>query len=259
MNGMTITVLGRGSKGNSIIVGYGDAAVMIDVGFEIGELLSRLKTADIAISSIRALLVTHGHTDHTRGITDFSKHASVPVHMSEKLFLSGTGAYGPGSRAWLNLDKKQTVFFKEGDNIRIGDFEVTPISVSHDSVSPVGFIIKTGGEKLSVVTDAGEISRQSKDAMKESDVIMLESSYDPEMLWNSPRTYVLKRRISGPKGHLSNEKSAEILSELISSRTRDVILLHLSGECNTPELARKAAFDKNPALKDGLVKLHVSG
>ena len=259
MNGTTITVLGSGSKANSIVIQHNDSAIMIDAGFDIGELLSRLKTANIAIASIRALFITHGHIDHTRGITDYNKHASIPVYMTEKLFLSGTASEKPGSRAWLNLDKKQAVFFKEGDNIRIGDFEVTPISVSHDSVSPVGFIIKAGDKKLSLVTDTGEISQESKEAMKESDVIMLESNHDTEMLRNSQRHFLLKKRISGAKGHLSNEKSAKILSEIISSKTTDVILLHLSSECNTPELARKVAFDKNPALKEGLVKLHLSG
>ncbi len=255
---MRITVLGSGSGGNSIIVQQEDSSIMIDAGFELDVLLSRLKTANIAISSVRALLITHGHIDHTRGITDLNKHASIPVYMAEKLFISATGAKKPGSYAWLTLERNQVVLFKEWDHIWIGNFEVTPIPVSHDYVSPVGFIIKAGAEKLSLVTDAGEISQESKDAMKDSNVIMLESNHDPEMLRNSPRTDILKKRISGTRGHLSNEKSADILSEIISSSTSDVVLLHLSEECNTPDLARKATLDRNPALQEGLIHLHVA-
>jgi phosphoribosyl 1,2-cyclic phosphodiesterase len=255
---MIITVLGSGSKANSIVIQHQDSAIMIDAGFDLDIMLSKLKSANIATSSIQALFITHGHIDHTRGITDLNRYASIPVYMTEKLFISGTGAGKPNAKAWLNLDKSQAVLFKEWNNIRIGDFEVTPISVSHDSVSPVGFVVKAGGEKLSIVTDTGELSRKSKDAIKDSSVIMLESNHDSEMLHKSSRPYFLKKRISGVKGHLSNEKSAEVLSAIITSRTSDVILLHLSGECNTPELAKKAAFDKNPALKTGLVKLHIT-
>ena len=164
-NGMTITVLGSGSGGNAIVIQHGDSSVMIDAGFELDDILYRLKTANIAISSIKALFITHGHIDHTRGIANLNKHASIPVYMTEKLFLSATGANNPDSSVWLNLDKSQACLFKEWDNICIGSFEVTPIPVSHDHVSPVGFIIKVGGEKLSLVTDAGELSQQSKDAI----------------------------------------------------------------------------------------------
>lgn len=258
MNGMTITVLGSGSGGNSFVIQHEGNAIMIDAGFELDEILYRLKTANIAIASIQALFITHGHIDHTRGIANLNKYASIPVYMTEKLFLSATGANNPDSSVWLNLDKSQAFLFKEWDNLCVGSFEVTPIPVSHDHVSPVGFIIKVGGQKLSLVTDAGELSQQSKDAMKDSNVIMLESNHDPEMLQDSRRPSYLKKRISSAKGHLSNEKSAEILSEIISPRTRDVILLHLSEECNTPELARTAAIRKNPVLKNGLINLHVA-
>jgi phosphoribosyl 1,2-cyclic phosphodiesterase len=255
---MIITVLGSGSKANSIVIQHQDNAIMIDAGFDLDVMLSKLKSANIATSSIQALFITHGHSDHTMGITAFNKHTSIPVYMAENLFNSSIGINKPSFGTCLNLERNQAVLFNEWDNIFIGDFEVTPIPVSHDFVSSVGFIIKTGKEKLSIVTDTGELSRKSKDAMTDSSVIMLESNHDPEMLHESSRPLFLKKRISGVKGHLSNEKSAEVLSEIITSRTSDIILLHLSGECNTPELARKAAFDKNPTLKTGLVKLHIT-
>jgi phosphoribosyl 1,2-cyclic phosphodiesterase len=256
---MTITVLGSGSKGNSIVIQYGKSAIMVDAGFKLEEMLQKMEKANISVTSIRALFITHGHADHTVGISDLSRHASIPVYMTDGLFLSATGGSGKlDSRAWLDLSRSKVVLFSARDRFNIAGFEVTPIPVSHDSVSPVGFIIEAGGIKLSIVTDAGEISSQSKDAMRNSDVIMLESNFDPEMLRNSQRPFFLKRRISGPKGHLSNEKSADIVSEILSERTRDLVLLHLSGECNTPELARNAVLDRNPSLKDGVVKLHVA-
>lgn len=256
---MTITVLGSGSKGNSIVIQYGKSAIMVDAGFKLEEMLQRLEKAHISPSSIQALLITHGHGDHTVGISDLSRHSSIPVYMTDDLFLSATGVSGKfDSRAWLDLDGKKAMLFSARDRFHVAGFDVTPVPVSHDSVSPVGFIIEAGGIKLSIVTDAGEISSQSKDAMRNSDVIMLESNFDSEMLRNSQRPFFLKRRISGPKGHLSNEKSADIVSEILSERTKDLVLLHLSGECNTPELARNAVFEGNPTLKASGVNLHVA-
>ncbi|MFA6292543.1 MAG: MBL fold metallo-hydrolase [Victivallales bacterium] len=256
---MTITVLGSGSKGNSIVIQHGKSAIMVDAGFKLEEMLQKMEKANISVNSIMALFITHGHADHTVGISDLSRHASIPVYMTDDLFLSATGGSGkPDSRAWLDLSRSKAVLFSARDRFKIAGFEVTPVPVSHDSVSPVGFIVEAGGIKLSIVIDAGDISSQSKDAMRNSDVIMIESNYDPEMLRNSQRPFFLKRRISGPKGHLSNEKSADIVSEILSERTKDLVLLHLSGKCNTPELARKAALDRNPAIKDGIVNLHIS-
>ncbi len=256
---MTITVLGSGSKGNSIIVQQGKSSIMVDAGFKLDDMLQRMENSNISADSVQALLITHGHADHTAGIADMSRHASIPVYMTEDLYLSATGGSGKqGSRAWLDLSRSKAVLFSTRESFHVAGFEVTPLPVSHDSVSPVGFIIEAGGIKLSIVTDAGDIYKQSKGMMRDSDVIMIESNFDPEMLRNSQRPFFLKRRISGPKGHLSNEKSAETVSEIISDRTSDLVLLHLSGECNTPELARKAALERNPVLKDGTVNLHVA-
>ncbi len=231
---------------------------MIDAGFILNDILFRMKSANIAISSIQALLISHGHSDHINGLSDLNRYASIPVYMTESLFLSSTGATSASPPAWLDLDKDRVIFFKEWNNISIGSIAVTPIPVSHDSISPVGFIMKAGNKKLSLVTDTGEISRAGKDAMKDSNVIMLESNHDNEMLWKSPRHFLLKKRISSTTGHLNNEKSAEILSEIISPNTSDVVLLHLSQECNTPELAVKSVMDRNRSVKDGAIKLHVA-
>lgn len=256
---MKITVLGSGSKGNSIVVQHGKIAIMVDAGFKLEEMIQKLEKSNIPVNSIQALFITHGHADHTVGISDLSRHASIPVYMAGDLFLSATGGSGkPASRAWLDLGGKKAVLFSARDRFSVAGFEVTPVPVSHDSISPVGFIIEAGGIKLSIVTDAGEISSQSKDAMRNSDVIMIESNYDPEMLRNSQRPFFLKRRISGSKGHLSNEKSADIVSEILSDRTRNLVLLHLSGECNTPELARNAVLGRNPSLKERGINLHVA-
>lgn len=257
---MRITVLGSGSKGNSIVVQHGNGAIMIDAGFKLDEMLQRMDKAYIALASIQALFITHGHCDHTAAIADLTRLAAIPVFMAEELFLSATGVSArPGSVAWLALNRDKAALFAIGDKLHVAGFEVTPIPVSHDSISPVGFIIEAEGMKLSIVTDAGEIPSQSKEAMANSDVIMLESNYDPAMLQNSQRTEILKARIAGPKGHLSNEKSAETISELLSDKTKDVVLLHLSMACNTPELATEAAFHRNPALRDGAVNLRIAG
>lgn len=254
---MKITVLGSGSRGNSIVVQHGKSLIMIDAGFKFDDMLQRLEQANISASSIQALFVTHGHSDHTDGVADLSRHASIPVFLTEELFIWAAESSRNG-KALSNLSRNNVKFFTVQDKLHIESFEVMPIPVSHDSISPVGFVIEADGIKLSIVTDAGDIPSQSKDAMKDSNVIMLESSYDNDMLWASKRHYLLKKRIAGSTGHLSNEKSAEIVSEILSGRTSDVLLLHLSQECNTPELARKAALEKNPNLKDGSVNLHVA-
>jgi len=254
---LKITVLGSGSGGNSIVVQHGKSSIMIDAGFKFDDMLQRLEKTNISANSIQALFVTHGHLDHTVGVADLSCHASIPVYLTEELFLWAAEPDRKGG-ALSNLNRNNVRFFALQDKLHIEGFEVMPIPVSHDSISPVGFVIEADGIKLSIVTDAGDIPGQSKDAMKDSNVIMLESSYDNDMLWNSKRTHFLKKRISGAQGHLSNEKSAETVSEILSGRTSDVVLLHLSQECNTPELARNAALEKNIQLKDGSVSLHVA-
>ena len=254
---MVITILGSGSEGNSIVLQSGNDSIMIDAGFIKDELLRRLTEAEVHLDSIRAIFLTHGHSDHVCGVADFARHIGVPVHMTENLFVAGTQG-AARQKPWLNLSINEVSIFSAWDRIPVGAFQIVPVPVSHDSTSTVGLVLSSGDLKLSIATDLGGMSIGAMGAMQGADIIMLESNHDNDMLWNSQRHFLLKKRISGPTGHLSNEKCAEMLYELMTEKTSDVVLLHLSRECNTPELAAEAVRSKNPRLGVGRCRLHIA-
>ncbi len=229
-----VTVLGSGSKGNSIVIESAKSAIMIDAGFDAPEILSKLASAQIAKNKISSLFITHEHSDHIKGAKELSENLSIPVYLHNNVFTKSK---------WVNLDAAQVSLFRQWDKIDVADFIVTPIPVLHDTIAPVGYIVecKSSGEKISIVTDAGFLQEPAIKAMKNSDIIMLESNHDIKTLHNSQRPDFLKDRIAGYKGHLSNNQCGYVLSQIVGKRTSEIILLHRSEDCNTEELAANYA------------------
>ena len=171
-------------------------------------------------SDLQGILITHEHTDHIKNLSMYK--GKVPIYASK-----GTIDY---------FDHEVVPF----DSFEIGTLSVIPFMTSHDAANPVGYVVISGKTKLVYLTDSGYVPEESLDYLKDADYYIMESNHDLKMLMKSNRPAVLKRRIKGDEGHLSNVDSAIYLSELVGPKTKEIYLAHLSEECNLPELALEA-------------------
>jgi phosphoribosyl 1,2-cyclic phosphodiesterase len=227
-------MLASGSKGNCAVIEGESGTILIDAGLSAKECLLRMERAGIEAGTIEALLVTHEHGDHTRGIDVLARKLDIPVHATE-----GTLADFLHHR---RTSTKPLVHYtcRDGDPFRIGDLEIEPFTISHDAAEPCGFVIREGDLRFGYCTDTGIITPHMHDLLRNCDGIVLESNHCPEMLQNGPYPESLKRRIRSKKGHLSNLAAAECLQDF-GRDVPQVILAHLSEMNNTPEKAMGSA------------------
>ena len=222
-----------GSSGNSTYVADGSAGILIDAGRTAKQLAEALGAREIDPASISALFITHEHVDHAQGIRVFSAKYNVPVYAT-----AGT-VQGLRQKGYIN--EKTEIHIIESA-VQIGDLKVSAFPVSHDTLEPCGYSVETGDErKFTICTDTGVLTEASKQALSGSDLVVLESNHELSMLLNGPYPYPLKMRVSGAKGHLSNDDCARELVRLVESGTTRLFLGHLSRENNTPEIAAQGA------------------
>lgn len=232
---MRFCLLGSGSKGNAIYIESRGEAILIDQGFSLRELKSRMESRALDPLRITGLIVTHEHSDHIAGVGVAARGLDIPVFATP-----GTLA---GKKNIFNGD--ETVFpIESGESFSVGPFEILPFRVSHDAADPVQYVVRAGKKKLVVATDLGYVSTLVEECMRDSDLIVIEANHDVEMLKNGPYPWELKQRIMSRVGHLSNRNAAEFLFNLsCACRTPRVVLAHLSEENNTPERAEKEVRD----------------
>ena len=226
---MEVCVLASGSRGNSIYVSGGGVSLLVDVGLSARELTARLKKAGIDPASLRAVLCTHDHSDHFKGLEVFSRRYPVRLFANDGT-AAGIEQFFPG-RAF------DWEIFETASGFDIGSLHVESFTVSHDASDPVGFLFDDGVSRLCVVTDLGQSSTVVRDKLARCHCVILESNHDPDMLMASDRAWSLKSRIAGRSGHLSNADAAELISRAASRDLRTLLLAHLSEECNTCALA----------------------
>ena len=228
---MIFCPLYSGSSGNATLVGYGDTRVLVDCGKSGLAIEEALKFIGEDPRNLNAIVVTHEHHDHVAGIGVMARRYHIPIYASHETWAAMPQGIG---KITEGLQREFTV----GEDFYIGQMGIDSFSVSHDAADPCGFRLWGGTSSVSVVTDIGYAPFRVKEAIEGSDLILLESNYDPEMLHaNEHYRYALKKRIESRSGHLSNSECADVLSELVQSGTSHFILGHLSGENNTPELA----------------------
>jgi len=220
-------MLGSGSTGNSLFMQGGTTRILIDAGLSCLQIKKRLAVIGESLTDIDAIIITHEHSDHTRGIDVVCRHFGTPVYMTPTT----------GYRAHQYLVYPQALHSFDGSAFQIGGLEIESFSVPHDAADPVGFCISDGMVRVAVATDIGRMDPVVTDRLTGAHFVVLEANHDPEMLENGPYPRYLKRRIAGPEGHLANEDTARMISQSYSPQLRGVMLAHLSRFNNTPELA----------------------
>ena len=237
-----------GSSGNCFFIQSDNTKLLIDAGVSTKKIVSALSEFDVAVDTINAILITHEHSDHTKGLVNLSNKYDIPVYANKKTW-----------EALSNLSNKiaaQNIkFFNTLENFKIGDFTIFPFPIPHDAVNPCGFNIYFNNKKISVATDIGHISSELLNHLKNSVSIFLEANYDPEILKYSSYPYMLKKRISGNDGHLSNEDAGKTLASLYNSGLKNAIIIHLSKENNFPELAYKTIYNEIKNCNDFVLEV----
>jgi len=229
--GLAFTILGSGSSGNATLLSDGKIHVLLDVGLSGRETVRRLRECGLGPEDIAAVVVSHEHGDHCRGVGPFAKDLDIPVFMTE-------GAYC-GSQ--ISLDSKKLCKFRSGQSFDVYGIQFTSFSVPHDSVDPIAFVIEKDGVKIAVALDLGYISNLAIERLKGSDAIILESNHDVQMLKAGPYPWALKQRVMSRHGHLSNDSVAQYLANDFDGKADLVVLAHLSQKNNLPELALLSA------------------
>ncbi|MBF8263197.1 MAG: Metallo-beta-lactamase superfamily protein [Parachlamydiales bacterium] len=233
--------LASGSKGNCIYLGTVQTRVLIDAGISAGALVKKLAEINVAIDSIQAILITHEHTDHIRGLPIISEKWNIPIFANAET--------AKGIVRALNFRPRFKIF-TTGESFSFGDLEVLPFSIPHDTLDPVGFVIKAMGRKIGICTDLGHATSLVRKMLEKSDYLYIEANHQPSMVHASPRPQIYKQRVLSKQGHLSNEECAQLLSALCHPALKHVHLAHLSSECNSHELAIKIireAIESNSA------------
>ncbi|MDA3936061.1 MAG: MBL fold metallo-hydrolase [Actinomycetota bacterium] len=223
-----IRFLGSGSSGNSIAIDAPDGVILVDAGFSAKETLRRLGELDIEPSRVQAIVVTHEHGDHVRGVRVLAKRLSVPVYSSS------------GTRRAAALDREcaNSHVLIPAEATSIAGADVIAFRTSHDTVDPIGVRVEMPWGVITVVTDTGEITDEAREAMRDSSVLAVECNHDIEMLNNGPYPWFLKQRILSSRGHLSNVDAASAIAEACHDSLTAIYALHLSEANNVPRHVR---------------------
>jgi phosphoribosyl 1,2-cyclic phosphodiesterase len=238
--GLRFTVLSSGSTGNATVVTTDSATVLVDAGLSGKRIDELMKEREISGHDLDALFVTHEHSDHIKGLGAFARKYSLPVYANEK-------TWGAMARTIGEIPEEKRRIMPSDSVMEIADLRVESYAISHDAAEPVGYCFYADGAKLSLATDLGYVSDKVMRQLQDSDVMVLESNHDINMLRMGRYPWNIKRRILGDTGHLSNEAAGEALSTLLTGKLRRVYLAHLSQEHNQMDLAKLTV---NTVLED---------
>jgi phosphoribosyl 1,2-cyclic phosphodiesterase len=221
---VTVCMLASGSKGNCIHICSGNTAILVDAGLSGREIERRMHQRSLSPELLKAIIVSHEHVDHIRGVGVLARRYNLPVFMSSETACAALAALG---------ELPQARHFQAGQQFAIPPFSIHPFTVSHDAVDPVGFIISMNGSRIGIATDLGIATGLVEEHLKGCHLLVLEANHDLEMLLNGPYPWPLKQRIKSRNGHLSNEAAEALLRTVMNADLRYVVLGHLSETNNT--------------------------
>lgn len=227
---LAICSLASGSSGNCYLIKSNNAAILVDAGISARQIVLRLEKLGLSLSDIDAVFITHEHSDHTKGIKPLSKSENIRFCSSEGSFRN----------LGIEVDESRFEFIKSGDSLMVGDILVRCFSLSHDAAEPTGYSFSSGNALISIVTDTGTVTDEIYSSVNASDILVLESNHDVNILKMGRYPWFLKQRILSDQGHLSNEAAAELLCRIgkeCPQKKRLILLAHLSKENNFPEMA----------------------
>ena len=242
-----------GSSGNSLFVESENAKILVDTGMSCKKIEEALNSIEVDPSSINAILVTHEHADHIKGLATISKKFDIPVFATKETFDAM-----PAQTE--KLAEKNINFFNPNEKFYIEDIEVLPFSIPHDAANPCGFNISKDSEhQISIATDVGHMTKAIVDKLEGSKFILLESNYDTEVLKCCSYPFKLKSRIASENGHLSNTMAGKTISYLLKNGKLSTAMLgHLSKESNFPELAYQTVVDEIISNNSAINNMNVS-
>ena len=227
---MKVIVLSSGSKGNTTYIETEETRILIDAGNTCKYILSKLQDYNIDPSKIDAILITHTHIDHVKGLPVLLKKINPCVYITEKMH--------------PYMEYLENYYIIKENTIKIKDILIEVIKTSHDTEDSVGYIVNNNDKSIVYITDTGYINKKYFETLKNRDLYIMESNHDIEMLNNSSYPFATRQRILSDKGHLSNYDSAKYLANFIGNKTKYVLLAHLSEENNTKELAYNTLTDR---------------
>jgi phosphoribosyl 1,2-cyclic phosphodiesterase len=246
---VSVSMLASGSQGNCTFVSSSRTKILVDAGISCREIFKRLRSLGEDPHSIAAVLITHEHSDHVYGLATLTKKLRVPVYITAATHASWSRALRNENGQRPQLEKLEK--FESGHRFQVGDIEVKPFTIPHDAIDPVGFTFRAEGIKISLATDLGYLPANVRDHLRGSDLLIMESNHDVEMLRGGPYPWVVKQRVASNVGHLSNAKLADFFSGDYDNNAAFVVLAHLSEQNNHPEIARREA-ERALAQRGGL-------
>ena len=232
---MKFSVLGSGSSGNSSYIEMGNKKFLIDAGFSGKKIVEKLNNIERRIEDIDGIFVTHEHSDHIQGLGVLSRKYDIPIYIHEI-------TYGIIREKIGKIEAKNINFLHE-DKVQFENCVISNFEVMHDAVKCLGYTFEYEEKKLAYASDVGCTNNIIKENFKNSDVIVVESNYDYNMLMTGPYHWELKNRVKGRNGHLSNAEASKLISQVMSDRLKKVYLMHISKDNNTPELAYSSLYE----------------
>lgn len=236
---VAVTVLASGSNGNCTVVSSSGTRLLVDAGLSCREIMRRLLLCGEDPHCLDAILVTHEHGDHVAALHVLAKRLKIPVYM--------TGATHDAYRRWARdcngnrVVLERLEIFCSGRAFQVGDICVTPFTIPHDAIDPVGFAFRSEGIKVGICTDLGYMPASVREHIRGCHVLMIESNHDVELLRGGPYPWSVKQRVMSRVGHLSNDALADFLTSDYDGGAEFLILAHLSEKNNHPEIARLTA------------------
>ena len=229
-----VSSLNSGSNGNCYYIGNAEDAILVDAGLCCKEIEKRMMRLQLSISKLKAIFISHEHSDHIKGLSIFSRKHQLPVYITANTLLNGR----------IALEQHLVHSFSANEPVIIGSLRIMAFAKHHDACDPYSFIVSCNKVNVGVFTDIGQPCAGLKKYFKLCHAAFLEANYDEVMLQNGSYPYHLKRRITGGKGHLSNRQALEVFINCRAAGMSHLFLSHLSKNNNCPQLVQQL-FEEN--------------